>query len=55
METAVMAAAIMAARLQWQAGAEVTTMRAAVMATIVVVSLYPIFPLAMVRDDRERR
>jgi hypothetical protein len=34
---------------------EVTTMRAAAMAITVVVFLYPIFPLAMVRDDRERR
>jgi hypothetical protein len=36
--------------------AEVTTMRAAATATrTVVVNLYPLFPLAMVRDDRERR
>ncbi len=35
--------------------AEVTTMRAAATATTAVVNLYPIFPLAMVRDDRERR
>ncbi len=35
--------------------AEVTTMRAAATAIQVVVDLYPIFPLAMVRDDRERR
>jgi hypothetical protein len=35
--------------------AEVTTMRAAATATTVVVNLYPIFLLAMVRDDRERR
>ncbi len=34
---------------------EVTTMRAAATATIAVVNLYPIFPLAMVRDNRERR
>ncbi len=36
-------------------GAEVTTMRAAATVTTAVVNLYPIFPLAMVRDDRERR
>jgi hypothetical protein len=35
--------------------AEVTRMRAATMATTAVVNLYPNFPLAMVRDDRERR
>ncbi len=35
--------------------AEVTTMRAAATATKAVVNLYPIFPLAMVRDNRERR
>ncbi len=32
-----------------------TTMRAAATATRVVVNLYPHFPLAMVREDRERR
>ena len=31
--------------------AEVTAMRAAATATTAVVNLYPIFPLAMVRDD----
>jgi hypothetical protein len=35
--------------------AEVTRMKAAATATTVVVDLYPLFPLAMVRDDRERR
>jgi hypothetical protein len=35
--------------------AEVTTMRAAAMTTTMVVNLYPIFLLAMVRDNRERR
>ena len=35
--------------------AEVTTMRAAATATTAVVNLYPIFPLAMVINDRERR
>ena len=35
--------------------AEVTRMRAAATATRVVVILYPLFPLAMVRDNRERR
>jgi hypothetical protein len=36
--------------------AEVTTMRAAATATTMVVTLYPLFPLAMVRDDeREGR
>jgi hypothetical protein len=34
---------------------EVTTMRTAATATTVVVNSYPIFPLAMVREDRERR
>ncbi len=40
---------------RWQSPAEVTTMRAAATATTAVVNLYPIFLLAMVRDDRERR
>jgi hypothetical protein len=31
---------------------EVTTMRAVATATTVVVNLYPIFPLAMVRDNK---
>jgi hypothetical protein len=31
------------------------TMRAAATATTVVVNLYPLFPLAMVRDEREGR
>jgi hypothetical protein len=35
--------------------ADVTMMRAVATATRVVVSLYPLFPLAMVREDRERR
>jgi hypothetical protein len=35
--------------------AKVTTMMAMAMATTVVVNLYPIFLLAMVRDNRERR
>ncbi len=35
--------------------AELTTMRAAAKATTAVVNLYPIFPLAMVTDNRERR
>jgi hypothetical protein len=36
--------------------AELTTMRAVVTATTVVVNLYPLFPLAMVREDeREGR
>jgi hypothetical protein len=35
--------------------AEVTTMRAAATGTTLVVNLYPIFLLAMVRDNRERR
>ncbi len=34
---------------------EVKRMRAATTMTTAVVNLYPIFPLAMVRDDRERR
>jgi hypothetical protein len=35
--------------------AEVTIMRAVETTTTVVVNLYPLFPLAMMRDDRERR
>jgi hypothetical protein len=35
--------------------AEVTMMRAVATSTTVVVNLYPLFPLAMVRHDRERR
>jgi hypothetical protein len=35
--------------------AEVTMMRAAAMATTAVENSYPIFPLAMMRDNRERR